>query len=470
MNVVKKVVPVALLSVLVLASASTLKAFTIESTQFGSNPIFDDDFEGALGDIDGRIPTNFGQFWSSTIVGGGSTNVADSPAAIEGSNFLNVKRAGAGGDGTLARARLDNEHTTGTISADFMLRLEDLANEYAHAAFHNTGGPGYIAGLFIGNAVNGNYDINLTRDLDNSRTLNDLNELGDTGIDFPSDGDWHLVHLEYIRETGTIGVSIDGGTLHTFNDAPGRNIDEFRFFAVAENEFQVDALVPTATTYNWSGNLIGDWHDGQSWTELGLPNRKDHTAILGDHIAAPATVVTNSDVTVRQINFDSPAGYAVSGQGSILLEAQSVGIDAGVQVLQAATAGGHQFQVPVHLGSDATVDVVSNATLTFHNAVILNGNTLTKMGDGTVTISNDLILGGGSVSLMQGTLAGNGTIGGDADNRGGTISPGNNASGVGQAVPEPGALGLLLLAGVACSLLRWNQSRSFHNRIVDPTP
>ena len=72
-----------------------------------------------------------------------------------------------------------------------------------------------------------------------------------------------------------------------------------------------------------------------------------------------------------------------------------------------------------------------------------------------MSIRNDLILGGGSVSLAQGTLSGNGIVGGDVINGGGTISPGNSANGSGQAVPEPGALGLLLLAGMACSLFRW---------------
>ena len=149
----------------------------------------------------------------------------------------------------------------------------------------------------------------------------------------------------------------------------------------------------------------------------------------------------------------------VAGQGSIHLESESVGVDAGIEVLQAATAGVHEFQVRVNLGSDATVNVASEATLNFANVLDLRGGVLTKTGDGTITISNGLILGGGTVSLAQGTLAGNGTIGSDVNNDGGIISPENSVSGASQAVPEPGALGLLLLAGVACFLWRWNQAR-----------
>ena len=214
-----------------------------------------------------------------------------------------------------------------------------------------------------------------------------------------------------------------------------------------------------AKVYTWTGNIIGDWKVDGNWDALGIPKKTDHTAVLGSNIATPATVVTNSDITVRQIRFDSPVGYVVAGQGSIHLESESVGVDAGIEVLQAATAGVHEFQVRVNLGSDATVNVASEATLNFANVLDLRGGVLTKTGDGTITISNGLILGGGTVSLAQGTLAGNGTIGSDVNNDGGIISPENSVSGASQAVPEPGALGLLLLAGVACFLWRWNQAR-----------
>ena len=241
---------IASLTVLVLVPASTVKALTISSTQAGApDPVFFDRFEGATGDINGRTP-DIGNTWIRTLSGAGSTDI-ETPNAFEGSNYLSVERAGGGGSAT-ARGRFAGfEHTTGTITAEFMLRLESGAtapDEFAHAAFHNSGGPGYIAGIFIGNGSTGELDINLTRDLDNSRTLNNMNEIGNTGADFPNDGDWHRVLLQYTRETGTIGVSVDGGNLLTFNDAPGRNIDEFRLFATSKGDAHYDALIPEPTS------------------------------------------------------------------------------------------------------------------------------------------------------------------------------------------------------------------------------
>ena len=55
------------------------------------------------------------------------------------------------------------------------------------------------------------------------------------------------------------------------------------------------------------------------------------------------------------------------------------------------------------------------------------GNTLTKTGVGTLAINNNVLTGGGTVNCEQGTCSGTGTIGGDLNNGGGTISPGNSS-------------------------------------------
>ena len=85
-----------------------------------------------------------------------------------------------------------------------------------------------------------------------------------------------------------------------------------------------------------------------------------------------------------------------------------------------------------------------------NNALTLNGNTLTKTGTGDLVIRNDLLTGGGMVSLQEGALAGNGTVGGDVVNDGGTISPGNSLEAA-SIVPEPGTW-LLTAVGLLCLL------------------
>ena len=94
------------------------------------------------------------------------------------------------------------------------------------------------------------------------------------------------------------------------------------------------------------------------------------------------------------------------------------------------------------------MNVVSGSTLTFNNALNLNGHSLAKTGGGMMEINNVLNTGGGAVNLLQGTLSGDGTVGAHVNNDGGTVSPGNSAA-VSLAVPEPSAALLLIVSTLA---------------------
>ena len=102
--------------------------------------------------------------------------------------------------------------------------------------------------------------------------------------------------------------------------------------------------------------------------------------------------------------------------------------------------------------SNASINVASGATLVFDGALNLTGFTLTKTGAGEMSINNRLTTSGGTVDIQEGTVSGQGTVGGDLFNNGGTISPGNGVSST-SVVPEPAALllaalGLLGLFGL----------------------
>ena len=88
--------------------------------------------------------------------------------------------------------------------------------------------------------------------------------------------------------------------------------------------------------------------------------------------------------------------------------------------------GSHQFQSVVNLAASATVDVAGDSSLEFNNRLFLNGNTLTKVGEVTMAIDNNVLTGGGTIDCVQGTCCGTGTVGADLTNTGGTISPGNS--------------------------------------------
>jgi fibronectin-binding autotransporter adhesin len=202
---------------------------------------------------------------------------------------------------------------------------------------------------------------------------------------------------------------------------------------------------------------FGDWASSANWTTgSGPPNDPDHTAIFADtiNITGPTNVSTTAAVTVNRIQFSNTThNFAISGLGSVNLSANTEPSSVNPSI---SVQGTHQFQAAVNLLDDTAVDVASDSTLTFNNTLDLMSHTLTKTGAGTLSIRNDLVLGGGTVDVQQGTVSGNGTIGGDVINDGGILSPGNS-SGVlsitGGAnspnqVPEPAALALLLLGGL----------------------
>ena len=193
----------------------------------------------------------------------------------------------------------------------------------------------------------------------------------------------------------------------------------------------------------WINDGTGSWNDDKNWDIFPAPNTRRHTAMFGDMISAPTTAVVDTDVTINTITFDHTISYGVGGLASINLESNTTEPprSPAISVVQ----GHHQFQVVTNLVEDTTADVASESSLTFNNALNLMGNTLTKTGAGTMTINNQLTLGGGTVDVQEGTVAGIGAIGGDLNNVGGTLSPGSSAGEAVSAVPEPSAVAWLVL-------------------------
>ena len=69
-----------------------------------------------------------------------------------------------------------------------------------------------------------------------------------------------------------------------------------------------------------------------------------------------------------------------------------------------------------------------------------------------MSIRNDFVTGGGTLIIAEGMVSGNGTLGGNLENNGGVISPGNSSAAAATQAPEPGSSLLLVLGGV---LMGW---------------
>ena len=231
------------------------------------------------------------------------------------------------------------------------------------------------------------------------------------------------------------------------------SIDEFRIADTWECAIGAGACAapPADLDGTWTRDGIGLWTDQSNWDIDPAPTTSQHTATFANAISAPTTVVVDTDVTINTITFNHSISYGVGGLGSINLHSNTTTMASpAINVEQ----GDHQFQVVTNLRDDTTVDVASDSTLSFNNVLDLNGQTLTKTGDGTLSINNVLNSGGGTILGLAGTISGSGTVGGDVNNQGGTISPGSSSIHADAAaqVPEPAGL-LLLVAGCVSGLL-----------------
>ena len=228
--------------------------------------------------------------------------------------------------------------------------------------------------------------------------------------------------------------------------------------------------VEEVTEFTWVQDGVGDWNSTDNWNPRGTPGHPNHTVVFGEMISGPTTVVTNDPVTVNRIELNNATNtYVVAGFGSLNLTAstKTPPVDPFISV-----HGSHEFQLRVNLDGDATVDVATDSTLVFNNALNLMGQTLTKTGVGTLEINNLLTAGGGTLVGLEGTISGSGTVGGDLNNQSGTISPGNSQAlaastrnGTGPtfegeligfrvaSIPEPSSL-LLGVLGVVGLLVR----------------
>ena len=285
-------------------------------------------------------------------------------------------------------------------------------------------------------------------------------------------GGFHTIRLEHPGgNASTIDVFFDGSLI--LDDQPmgtgdgngfarflvgnggANSVGEAVYDYIAINQEHGGAPPQNDLSIFWKHNTSGDWNTTSNWTGTGLPPGSNQSAVLGDVIESTQIVFTNTDVTVNDVQFNDSSTYIVGGGGVINLVAGTTdGLPtSGVS----ATQGFHQFQASVALQNDATADVAEGASIEFNNRLFLNGHTLTKTGDGSLAISNRVVLADGTLDVQQGILSGYGTVGGDVNNMGGTLSPGDSDSdSVTSAIPEPSTMLLLVLGGLlGIGLRRW---------------
>ena len=233
--------------------------------------------------------------------------------------------------------------------------------------------------------------------------------------------------------TPTSGSAYD--SLYTSSEAIIRDGDVYRMFYAGRvdtvhkyfsiNMATMPASGPQANTLRWNRSGLGVWGDAANWAAVGLgsvvvPNSNGTTALLGGSLTSRSTVVLQTAIMLKALQFDSDHSYAVAGPGSLRFAAAS-----GQPTIQ-NVRGAHQIQVPVSLEADTILQTSDGTLLEINNQLDLNGHDLVLSGAGGVAFNNVISAAGGQIIAMGGAVSGAGTLAGDFSNDGATVSPGNS--------------------------------------------
>ncbi|MCA9263436.1 MAG: hypothetical protein KDA60_06285, partial [Planctomycetales bacterium] len=150
----------------------------------------------------------------------------------------------------------------------------------------------------------------------------------------------------------------------------------------------------------------GRWDDDANW-RINSPNSAELFAVFSkEYTPAGHTVVTDQDVILDGIQFDTPGQLNLAGGGDFHLVGNQR--EASLNVYQ----GDHQFQAVVILENTLLANIRSSHSVTFHNQLSLDGNQFIVTGGGELVVRNRANIGNGLIRLEDGALAGDGNVAG----------------------------------------------------------
>ncbi|MEQ8211640.1 MAG: PEP-CTERM sorting domain-containing protein [Lacipirellulaceae bacterium] len=182
-----------------------------------------------------------------------------------------------------------------------------------------------------------------------------------------------------------------------------------------------------ATTFNWNFDGNGSWQSSFNWTPFGTPSNENDVAVFGSVISGPVNVFSFSDETVGGIVFDNLNSYTIANSSANQITLDGPGANSAFLNVD---QGDHFINENLRLAADLDVTILENHSLTLSGvSTLLSSPTITKTGGGDLRFNGFTGLNGGSVFGLKGTISGTGEIGGNLDNSGATVSPGENGIG-----------------------------------------
>ncbi|HEY3392370.1 MAG TPA: PEP-CTERM sorting domain-containing protein, partial [Lacipirellulaceae bacterium] len=213
--------------------------------------------------------------------------------------------------------------------------------------------------------------------------------------------------------TGTLEVGLWGGTFAGSNIMGGASA-AFDYIQIDEAPDAPEALL------SWADDGSGDWNRS-NWSVVGgKPDSNISVAILGagEPLEENATVYTNQNNTIKQLQFDNATfSYTVAGPGTLTLDA-----DAGNALID-VISGTHEIQTDLLLNDNVTATAAAGTTLNINARIHLNGRTFTTAGAGTINLNNGTVVAGSAAGAVanEGQMTGLGGVEGDFSQSAGGI-------------------------------------------------
>ncbi|MCC6125788.1 MAG: autotransporter-associated beta strand repeat-containing protein [Pirellulales bacterium] len=246
-------------------------------------------------------------------------------------------------------------------------------------------------------------------------------------------------------------ASLTNGKSFSVNDI-GMEAFPFLQYYAGTSVGTVDWFTVAPADFTWNQANGGAWSLDANWSAKWSPNGAGVTARFTNSINPGAVVSLNGAATVGKLLFDSAAHYKIAGAATLSLSPGYLGTNR-IEV----ASGSHEIAVPIVLNAPTEVNVATGSTLTLSGIVGGTGN-LIKSGAGNLILTQSAAYAGettvnGGELILLGALnvppANVNVHGGAVLTAPALVANALTVGGPAQtAVPEPGALALLSLAGV----------------------
>lgn len=192
---------------------------------------------------------------------------------------------------------------------------------------------------------------------------------------------------------GDVYVREQGGRILRF-DALGNFISTVASAPVAFQGAQLSSIVqPAAGERAWTKTGSGNWNDITNWYYWGRPDTSEEIATFGSAVLTSSTVTINEAVTMKGMRFQSDQQYTLSGSGALTIASNS---GTGTIVVQ---RGDHSSTLNLTLGTNTVASAAAGTSLTFRQAVNLNGKELRVTGAGLFSADGEFSMQGGTLEL-----------------------------------------------------------------------